>query len=211
MKKNYALAALLLACCLSLTGCSSFYELFTDGAEAGVYSVIYDESSTEEEVEAIPDVRLMAADLKDSILPLGLSYEITIAFDMETDNEATLTCYYYHNKEDESAADHCRIGAIYMGTYTMEEDTIRFQFEKEDGINVALYEVGSDYADREEFRQFSYGEDGGNGVWAYSVAPDDYEDAVIDSRIVEVVPDAVEFTVSGSRILSWTENSKETT
>ena len=204
IKKLTVLVSLTLICTLTLTACGSFYDLFVeeDGGDDGVYYVIYDENSTDEELTAIPDVHLMAGDLRDEIKTYGLSYEVTIAFDTETDTDATLTCYYYHNREDENAPDFCRIGMTYLGTYTMEADKIIFHVDHE-GINIATYTVGSDYANLEPFQQFSYAEDKGNGVWAYADTTWDYSDAVIDDAILEGVPETVEFTVSGNQIVTW--------
>lgn len=203
--KKFAISAvLLLICIFSFTACDSFYELFVEegAGQDGVYYVIYDETNTDEEIAAIPDVHFTAGDLTKEIKKYGLSYEITVAFDTETTNEASLSCYYYHNRNDESASDYCRVGISFLGTYVMEDDKITFTMEKE-GYNIAIYTVGSDYSDIEEFQNFSFAEDKGNGVWAYKSATYDYEDAVIDERILEGVPDTVVFTVSGNKLVSW--------
>ena len=195
--KRIATAVLALAALLMTTSCDSFYELFIDeeAGEEGVYYAIYDETNTDEEIAAIPDVHLMAADFRDGIKKYGLSYEVTVAFDLETDNEASLSCYYYHNRNEEDAADYCRIGMSFLGTYTMEGDTIHFTFEKE-GYNLAFYTVGADYADNEDFNCFSFAEDKGNGIWAYENATWDYEaEAEINEAILEGVPDSIDITI----------------
>ena len=98
-----------------------------------------------------------------------------------------------------------KIGMSFLGTYTMEGDIIHFTVEKE-GYNLAFYNVGADYADNEDFRRFSYAEDKGNGVWAYKNATWDYEaEAEINEAILEGVPDTVDITVSGKKIVSWKE------
>ena len=204
VKKIISAAVLTAVCTLTLSGCDSFYELFReeDSGDDGVYFAIYDDTNTEEEIAAIPDVHLMAGDLRNEIRTYGLSYEVTLAFDTETENEASLTCYYYRNRDNESAPDHCSIGMTYLGTYVMEGDEITFHIEPE-GYNIAVYNVGSDYADLEQFQQFSYAEDKGNGVWAYENAPYDYEDAEINGNILTGVPETIVFTVSGNKIVSW--------
>ena len=189
-----------------LCGCESFYKLFEDdsNAQSGIYSVVYSANSSDEDIAAIPDVPLLAGDLRNQMKTYDLTYEVTLAFDTETDNEASLSLYYYHNRNDEMADDYCCIGNVYMGTYVMTEDTITFSFEPEQGYNVAYYEVGPDYADLEEFQQFSYAEDKGNGVWAYEYAPYEVEDeAVILQDIVKDIPECLEITVKGSRIVTW--------
>lgn len=202
--KKAACAAIVMSMMLVLTACDSFYELFTEGSESsGVYYAIYDSDSTEEELADIPEVHLMAGDLRNEIRTYDLSYEVTLSFDTETDNEATLSLYYYHNKDNPDAADYCSIGIVFLGTYTMEEDRITFSIEREGGCNVAIYTVGEDYAGLEEFQQFSFAEDKGNGVWAYENATYDYEDAVITEEILTGVPETVTFTVDGSRIVNW--------
>ena len=206
IKKLTAVVALILVCVFALSACSSFYDMFIEegGGEDGVYYVIYDNTNTDEEIKALSDVKLMAAgDLLDGIKTYGLSYEVTIAFDTETDNEASLSCYYYHNKKEESAPDYCRIGMSFMGTYTMEGDKITFNIEPE-GYNIAYYTVGSDYAELEDFQKFSYAEDKSNGIWAYKYATWDCEDsAVINDAILEGIPKTVVFTVSGNKIITW--------
>lgn len=204
-KKFTAAVALMLVCIFALSACSSFYDLFAEGGgEDGVYIAIYDATNTDEEIAAIPDVKLIAAgDLLSCLKTYGLSYEITVAFDTETKTDAALTCYYYHNRNDESASDYCRIGMSYQGTYKMEGDKITFKIESE-SYNMAFYTVGSDYAGLEDFQKFSYGEDKSNGVWAYENATWDYENtAVIDASILEGVPSTIVFTVSGNKIVTW--------
>ena len=194
-----------LVCMVMLTSCSSFYELFVDDTqgEEGVYHAIYDDTNTDEEIAAIPDVHFMAGDLRNEIKTYGLTYEITLAFDTETESDATLSCYYYHNRNDKEADDYCGIGMIFIGNYTMEGDKITFHIESE-SYNVAIYEVGSDYAGSEAFQQFSYAEDKGNGVWAYQSVPYEYEStAEVLADILNDVPETVEFTVSGSKIVTW--------
>ena len=106
--KRTAAFLIALAALLMTTSCDSFYELFIDeeAGEEGVYYVIYDETNTDEEIAAIPDVHLMAADFRDGIKKYGLSYEVTVSFDLETDNEAALSLYYYHNRNEKDADDY---------------------------------------------------------------------------------------------------------
>lgn len=204
VKKKIAAAILLLVCVFTMSACSSFYELFEEegAGDSGVYYVIYDDTNTEEEIAAIPNVHLMAGDLRNDIKQYGLSYEVTLTFDTETENEASLTCFYYHNRNDQSASDYCCIGVTYLGTYTMEDDKITFKIEYE-GFNIAVYNVGADYAQLEQFRQFSFAEDKSNGVWAYKNTTYDYSDAEINEAVLADVPETVRFTVSGNKIVLW--------
>ena len=145
----------------------------------------------------------MKSDLINEIKEYDLSFEVTLSFDLETSNEASLSFYYYHNREDENAADYCQIGNVYMGTYTMEGDTIKFVFET-DGYNTVFYNVGSDYAELDVFREFSYADDGSCGIWAYPYTTWEYEDvAVILEDVMKDIPAAMEITVSGRKIVSW--------
>lgn len=204
VKKRIATAIWLLVCIFTMSACDSFYELFTeeDSGDDGVYYVIYDDTNTEEEIAAIPNVHLMAGDLRNDIKKYGLTYEVTLTFDTETENEASLTCFYYHNRNEQSASDYCCIGMTYLGTYTMEGDKITFKIESE-GFNIAVYNVGADYAQLGQFRQFSYAEDKSNGVWAYENTTYDYSEAEINEAILTDVPGTVVFTVSGNKIVSW--------
>ena len=101
------------------------------------------------------------------------------------------------------AGDDCEIGNSYLGTYVMEGDTITFTFEPE-GYNTAFYNVGSDLSQLEDFQAFSYAEDGSCGIWAYEFSSYEYEEtAVILEDVIENLPEAMEITVSGKKILSW--------
>ena len=194
---------LLLIC--NLTACESFYQLFVDEehTSAGVYFVIYNADSSEEEIASIPELPFMKGDLTDLITTYDLSFEITLAFDLETDADATLTAYYYHNQDDPDADDYCEIGFACIGTYTMEDDIIRFTFEPE-GYNIAIYEAGSDYTDLEAFQAFSYAGDYSTGIWAYANTTYEYEDtAVILEDVVQNLPAVMNFTVDGSTIVTW--------
>ena len=210
MKKfiRTAAAAAAVICCMAvLCGCSaeSFFSLFVeeDNASSGVYYVIYNSDSTDDEIASIGDLSFMKSDLIDEIKTYDLSLEITLAFDTETDSDATFTVWYYHNSDEEEASDYCATGFAAIGTYTMDEDIISFNFEK-DGYNIAVYNVGSDYADLDEFRAFSYADDGGCGVWAYANVTYEYEDtAEILENVIENLPSSINFTVSGSKIVSW--------
>ena len=205
--KKITAAAAAAACALSLCACSAegFYELFIDEEDtsAGVYYVIYDSESTDEEIASIGELPFMKADLYDEIKEYDLSLEITMAFDVETDSDATFTIWYYHNSDDEEASDYCATGFACLGTYTMEDDVISFVFEP-DGYNIAIYDVGEDYADLEEFKAFSYADDGSCGIWAYALATYEYEDeAVITDEVVENLPAVMNLTVSGNKITGW--------
>lgn len=204
--RKLAVVALVLSCSLGLTACDSFYQLFVeeDDNSSGVYCAIYSKDSSDEDIAAIPDVPLTKSDLRDGIKTYDLSYEVTLNFDLETSNEASLSLYYYHNRDNEDAADYCKIGNVYMGTYTMEDDTILFTFEREEGYNMAFYNVGSDYADLEEFQKFSYAEDKSCGIWAYKSMTYEYEEtAVVTEAVVENLPESIEITVSGNKIETW--------
>ena len=209
MKKIKKWISLCVACCCAffLSGCDSFYELFIDedDTSSGVYYVIYNADSTDEEIASISDVSFMKSDLLDEISTYDLSFEITLAFDTETDSDATLTFYYYHNDEDEEADDYCMVGNAYIGTYVQEDDeTIVFTFEP-DGYNIALFYAGSDFASLEAFQAFSYDENGATGVWAYANVTYEYEDeAIILEDVIEHLPNAITFKVSGRNIVSWT-------
>lgn len=203
--RKLAAAILVPACVLGLTGCDSFFELFVDEEDtsSGVYIAVYDKSSTDEELAGIPDTPFMKGDLRSKIKEYDLSFEATLSLDPETENEASLSIYYYHNKDDAEAADYCEIGNSYMGTYTLEGDKLTFVFEP-DGYNTVIYNVGSDYAGLDEFKEFSYAEDGSCGVWAYANAPWEYEEtAVILEDIVKNLPEKVELTLDGNRITDW--------
>lgn len=204
VKKIIPTAILLSVYVFTMSACDSFYELFKEegSGDNGVYCAIYDDTSTDEEIAAIPNIHLMAGDLRNDIKTYGLSYEVTVTFDTETENEASLTCFYYHNRNNESASDYCCIGMTYLGTYTMEDDKIMFKIEP-DGFNIAVYDVGSVYAELEQFQQFSFAEDKSSGVWAYENTTYDYSDAEINEAILADVPENVMFTVSGSKIVSW--------
>ena len=205
--KKIIAAALTAVLALSLCACSadSFYELFIDEEDTstGVYYVIYDSDSTDEEIASIGEFPFMKADLYDEIKEYDLSLEITMAFDVETDSDATFTIWYYHNSDDEEASDYCATGFACLGTYTLEDDVISFVFEPE-GYNIAIYNVGEDYADLEEFKAFSYADDGSCGVWAYALATYEYEDtAQILEDVIENLPAVMNMTVSGNKIVSW--------
>lgn len=194
-------------CALSLCACSadSFYELFIDEDDTsyGVYYAIYNADSTEEELDAIGDLSFMKSDLVDELAEYDLSMEITVAFDTETDSDATFTVWYYHNSDDEEASDYCAVGFAAIGTYVMEDDIISFVLEPE-GYNIAVYRVGADYEDLDEFKAFSYAEDGSCGVWAYANVTYDYEDeAEILEDVIENLPSSIDFTVSGNKITGW--------
>lgn len=196
---------LVLSCVFGLTGCDSFYELFVDedDTSSGVYIAVSDKNSTDEEIAGIPDVPFMKGDLRNKIKEYDLSFETTLSLDLETKNEASLSFYYYHNKDNAEAADYCEIGNSYMGTYTLEGDKLTFVFEP-DGYNTVIYKVGSDYAGLEEFKKFSYAEDGSCGIWAYANAPWEYEEtAVILEDVIKDLPAKVELTLKGSRITDW--------
>lgn len=202
--RNLTAAALLMCCVLDMTACG-FYDLFVDenDTSSGVYVAIYNKDSADEELSAISDVSFMKGDLRNEIKEYDLSFEVTLSFDLETNDEASLSFYYYHNREDENAADYCQIGNSYLGTYTMEGDKIKFVFE-EDGYNTAFYNVGSDYAGLDVFRECSYAEDGSCGIWAYQNTTWEYEDiAVILEDVMKDIPAAMEITVSGRKIVSW--------
>ncbi len=197
------LAALCSALCM--TGCDSFYQMFIDEEDAseGVYFVVYNENSSEEDLASIPEASFMKSDLRDKIKEYGLSFEVTLTFDPETSNEASLSFFYYKNRDNVDAGDYCEIGNSYLGTYVMEGDTITFTFEPE-GYNTAFYNVGSDLSQLEDFQAFSYAEDGSCGIWAYEFSSYEYEEtAVILEDVIENLPEAMEITVSGKKILSW--------
>lgn len=203
--RNLIAAILVLACVLGLTGCDSFYELFVDedDTSSGVYIAVYDKNATDEELAGIPDTPFMKGDLRSKIKEYDLSFETTLSLDLETENEASLSFYYHHNKDNAEAADYCEIGNSYMGTYTLEGDKLTFIFEP-DGYNMVKYDVGSDYAGLDEFKQFSYAEDGSCGMWAYANATWEYEDtAVILEDVVKNLPAKVELTLDGNRITDW--------
>ena len=205
--KKITAAAAAAACALSLCACSAegFYELFIDEEDTstGVYYVIYNSDSTDEEIASIGEFPFMKADLYDEIKEYDLSLEITMAFDVETDSDATFTIWYYHNSDDEEASDYCATGFACLGTYTMADDVISFVFEP-DGYNIAIYDAGEDYADLAEFKAFSYADDGSCGIWAYALATYEYEDeAVITDEVVENLPAVMNLTVSGNKITGW--------
>lgn len=201
------LIAVILALCSAfcLAGCDSFYALFVDESDtsSGVYTAIYDKNSSDEEIAGIPDVPFLRGDLRSELKTYDLSFEATLTLDLETDNEATLSFYYYHNKENAEADDYCEVGCSYMGTYTLEGDKLTFTFEPS-GYNTVIYNVGSDYAKLEEFKKFSYTKDGSCGVWAYENAPWEYEEtATILEDVVKELPDKMELTFEGNRITDW--------
>ena len=203
--RTAVIVALAACLALALTGCESFYELFVDESDtsSGVYYVIYDEDSTAEEIAAIGDLSFIKGDLRDELATYGLSMEITVAFDTETDSDATFSVCYYRNHDDEDASDYCAIELYYAGTYTLEDGVIHFVFEPE-GYNMLVYEVGSDFASLAAFQAFSYAEDGSCGVWAYACVFYGYEDvAVVTEELVADLPAAIDFTVSGNKIVSW--------
>lgn len=198
-------AVLVLCCAFAMTACGSFYELFVDenDTSSGVYAVVYDKDSTDEVLSEISEVSFMKSDLRNELKAYDLSFEVTLSFDLETSNEASLSFYYYHSRENEDADDYCKIGNAYLGTYTMEGDKITFKFEP-DGYNMAFYYVGSDYAGSDIFRSFSYAEDGSCGVWGYANTTYEYENiAEITEDVVKDLPSAIEVTVSGRKIVSW--------
>lgn len=201
------LLALILAvnCAFCMTACDSFYELFVDenDTSSGVYTAIYDKNLTDEEIAGIPEIPFMKGDLRNELKKYDLSLEATLSLDLETENEASLSFYYYHNKEDADAADYCQIGNSYMGTYTLEGDKLTFAFELS-GYNTVIYDVGSDYAELEEFKNFSYAKDGSCGIWAYENAPWEYEEtAIILEDVVKELPSKIELTFEGNRIIDW--------
>ena len=204
-----AVVFILIASMMLITaGCSSdsFYALFEDGADSGTYFVIYDKDSTDDEIAAIPDTHLTRYDFREGIKKYELSYEVTVTKDEETENEAILTCYYYHDRDNEDADDYCKIGISLSGTYEQSEDgtTLTFHTEKEDGYNLYFYSVGADYAGNEDFSRFSLADDKSCGIWAYAHATWDYEsEAVIDERVVEDIPDTITFTLDGNKIVTW--------
>ena len=203
--RNLVAAILVLGCVFGLTGCDSFYELFVDedDTSSGVYIAVYDKSLADEEIAGIPDVPFMKGDLRSKIGEYDLSFEVTLSLDLETKDEASLSFYYYHNKDDAEAADYCEIGNSYMGIYTLEGDKLTFTFEPE-GYNTVIYNVGSDYAGLDEFKKFSFAEDGSCGIWAYANAPWEYEEtATILEDVVKDLPAKVELTLDGSRITDW--------
>ena len=205
--KKISLAALAFACVLSLCACSSdsFFSLFVDedDTSSGVYYVIYNAGSTDEELASVGDLSFMKSDLVDEIAEYDLSMEVTVAFDTETDSDATFTVWYYHNSDDEEASDYCAVGFAAIGTYVMEDDIISFTLEPE-GYNIAVYRVGADYEDIDEFKAFSYAADGSCGVWAYANVTYDYEDeAEILEDVIENLPSSIDFTVSGNKITGW--------
>ena len=205
--KKIIAAVLAAVCAFSLCACSatSFYELFIDEDDTsyGVYYAIYNADSTEEELDAIGDLSFMKSDLVDELAEYDLSMEVTVAFDTETDSDATFTVWYYHNSDDETASDYCAIGFAAIGTYVMEGDVISFVLEPE-GYNIAICYVGEDYADLDAFKAFSYAEDGSSGVWAYASVTYDYEDeAEILEDVIENLPSSIDFTVSGNKITGW--------
>ena len=205
--KKISSALLAVICAFSLCACSadSFYELFIDEDDTsyGVYYAIYNADSTEEELDAIGDLSFMKSDLVDELAEYDLSMEITLAFDTETDSDATFTVWYYHNSDDEEASDYCAIGFTSCGTYVLEDDLIIYTCERE-GYNDVIYKVGSDYADLDEFKAFSYADDGSCGIWAYACVFYDYEDeAVVLEDVVENLPATINFTVSGNKITGW--------
>ena len=199
--KIIPLAMLLLCLAVGLSGCESFYQLFVDESDvsSGVYSAVYDAESA----ETIPETPFVKGDLRSAVSTYGLTLEVTLAYDLETSNEATLSFFYYHNSENESAADYCKIGLSCMGTYAGDAENVTFTFEK-DGYNTAIVQFGSDYADNDIFRACSYNTDGSCGIWAYQSVPWDYEDvAVVLEDVVKDLPDSVEITLSGNRITGW--------
>lgn len=203
--RNLIIAILVLCAAFSLTACNSFYELFVDenDTSSGVYTAIYDKNSTDEEIAGIPDIPFMKGDLRSKIKEYDLSFEATVTLDLETENEASLSFYYYHNKDDAEAADYCQIGNSYMGTYTLEGDKLTFVFEPS-GYNTVIYNVGSDYAELEEFKNFSYAKDGSCGIWAYEYATWEYEEtAIILEDVVKELPSKIELTFDGNRITDW--------
>lgn len=198
-------AAMILCCIFSLTACKSFYQMFVDEEDTsdGVYFTVYNKDSSEKALSEIPELSFMRGDLRDEIKAHDLSFEVTLTFDLETDNEASLSFYYYHNRENEDADDYCQIGSSHLGTYTMENDKIIFKFEP-DGYNTAFYNVGSDFADLEAFQKFSYAGDGSCGIWAYANTTYEYEEtAQILEDVIKTLPTSLELTVSGKKIVSW--------
>lgn len=194
-------------CALALCACSSdsFFSLFVDedDTSSGVYYVIYNADSTDEELASIGDLSFMKSDLVDEIAEYDLSMEVTVAYDTETDSDATFTVWYYHNSDDEEASDYCATGFAALGTYVEEDGVITFYTEA-DGYNIAIYKVGSDYADIDEFTAFSYADDGSCGVWAYANVTYDYEDeAEMLADVISTLPSEIDFTVSGNRITGW--------
>ena len=201
------LSAMTVICAFAMCACSadSFFALFVeeDNASSGVYYVIYNADSTDDELAAISDLSFMKSDLIDELAGYDLSMEITLAFDTETDSEATFTVWYYHNSDDETASDYCAIGYCALGSYLLEDDVIYFYTEPE-GYNIAVYDVGEDYADIPEFSAFSYADDGSCGVWAYQFLTYEYEeDGEILEDVIADLPDEIDFTISGSKIVSW--------
>ncbi len=195
------IAIALICTTVALSGCESFYQMFIDESDvsSGVYSAVYD---TEYE-GTIPDTPFIKGNPHDVISTYGLTLEATLAYDLETSNEATLSFFYYHNSENEDAADYCKIGLSCMGTYEGDAEKVIFTFEK-DGYNTAFARFGSDFADSDIFRGCSFNADGSCGVWAYASVPWDYEDiAVIDENVVKDLPDSIIVTLSGNRITGW--------
>lgn len=203
--RRFLVAAILLCCISSLTACDSFYQLFIDenDTSSGVYTAIYDKDSSDEDISAIPETPFLKGDLREAIKTYDLSFEVTLSYDLETENEASLSFYYYHNRENASAADFCQIGNSYMGTYTADGDKVVFTFEP-DGYNMAFYKIGSDFADVDAFKEFSYAGDGSCGIWAYENALWDYEEeAVILEDVIKAMPQKMELTLSGNKITDW--------
>ncbi len=199
--KKCLIAIALLCMVVGLSGCESFYQLFIDESDvsSGVYTAVYDAESEGE----IPETSLVKGDLRDAISTYGLTLEATLAYDLETSNEATLSFFYYHNSENEEAADYCKIGLSCMGTYEGDAEKVTFTFEK-DGYNTVIVQFGSDFADNDIFRGCSFNADGSCGIWAYASVPWEYEDvAVIDENVVKDLPDSVEITLSGNKITGW--------
>lgn len=182
----------------ALTGCLSACGN-TGGAAGGgdsyenIYFAIYDGENTAEELAAIPEFQFMAGDLRDE-LTNGLRFEITISIEFGMDY--TLESRYYNpDQRDENAADYCDIRMQSTGECTIEGDKITIAPPQ---LATAVYYVGSDYADQEKFRKFSYAEDKGNGEWTAG----EWATENIVPEILENVPSGV-FTISGNKIVTW--------
>lgn len=202
-KQRILLGICLLVCMMTLTACDAFYQLFSDeSTDMGIYTAIYDSENSDEEIASIPNLSLLVADLRNDLKTYDLTFEVSLAYDLETDNEATLSVFYTKNKNNTGASDYCKAGMIFMGTYVMEDDQVVFSVESE-GYNIAIYEVGSDFKDNDVLQQLNYNENNENGVWVYACAPYEYEDAPILAEIIEHIPETITFTVAGTRIVNW--------
>lgn len=181
LKKVFTLC-MALAMVLGLAACGGADK----GFENATYATIYDNTMDAEILEALPENQFLLDDVRDGIAA-GLTFELTLV--LENMGDYTLVAHLYNpDQSDETAADYLEIRVGVVGTYTKDGDVVTLGVGE---FGDASYHAGSDYA--EDYKTFSFAEDGSNGDWFYESNP----------KILDVVTDGTTITVSGANIASW--------